>query len=216
MNVNTQTARKCSIDMDAYWLILEVMKISEAVALLRQKAGLSQRGLAERLGSATETVCRWETERRRPSNPTLKALSDIAASEGLESLSDCFLRDRKRAIKATVKNLPSAGTQRRVSLRDLKYWSAYLHHTAQSLEKIGLDDSKFTDRKAAHERLMAALQNAAWVMERVHDEIEIPIAEPYSSGRQIEDREILQRHRDRPELTFGLQGGKERRSERTK
>jgi len=101
------------------------MAVARAISALRKKAGISQRELAEKLGTATETVSRWETGRREPNNQTLKQLADIAESEGLDSLRALFERQRRSGIAARIKNLPSAGTQRRVSVDDLESWESW-------------------------------------------------------------------------------------------
>jgi transcriptional regulator with XRE-family HTH domain len=165
--------------------------------MLRERIGISQRDLAEKLGTAAETVSRWETGRRTPTRQTLKKLAAIAESARQRRLRDVFESQWKAGILASIENLPSAGTQRRLSLDDLKYWSAYLHQTSRTIQRLHI-----TDNVAAE-----SLRHAAWVMEHIHDDIEVYIDEPRSSARAQEDEQILKSHR--PKSTYGLKGEKE-------
>lgn len=45
--------------------------------LLRMKAGLTQKDLAERLGCSESLIARWETERGRPSGEKLIRLTEL-------------------------------------------------------------------------------------------------------------------------------------------
>jgi transcriptional regulator with XRE-family HTH domain len=104
--------------------------------MLREKLGVSQRVLAEKLGTATETVSRWEAGRRAPTRRALKKLSDIAESAGLDSLRTFFEGQRKSGIAAGIKSLPSSGTQRRVAVDDLaiwEYWAEIISRIARVL-----------------------------------------------------------------------------------
>jgi len=55
------------------------------VLLARQKAGLSQRELAERAGVAQSEIARIETGRREPSIPTLQRIEQHQASARFEN-----------------------------------------------------------------------------------------------------------------------------------
>lgn len=44
---------------------------------LRKKLGLTQSGLAERIGASRETVSRWESGKHPPEGANLKALKDL-------------------------------------------------------------------------------------------------------------------------------------------
>ncbi len=103
---------------------MKILTITRAIAILRQHANLSQRELALRVGSATETISRWETGRSKPTRQSLARLADIADSAGLNDLKDFIERQRAASIVANMKSLTSAGSQRRVALDDLQRWSA--------------------------------------------------------------------------------------------
>jgi len=173
------------------------MTTAKAIATLRAEAKFSQDQLAERLGVTVTSISRYENG-REPNRQALKKLAAVAEAAGLRDLQKLFTARWQAAVARRVESLPSARTQRRVSLDDLKYWSAYLHQTSTIIQGL-----RITDGVAA-----SHLQNAAWVMERVHDEIEVYIDEPQSSMRAEEDERILKSHR--PKSTYGLKGEKER------
>ena len=50
------------------------MTSSDIVRIARQRAGLTQRQLAQRSGHPRETIARWETGAREPSLESLRAL----------------------------------------------------------------------------------------------------------------------------------------------
>jgi transcriptional regulator with XRE-family HTH domain len=156
----------------------------KAIAMLRHKLGESQAAFAKRLETTVTTISRWENGRIGISEEFLWRLASTAEAAGLEDLQEFFTNQRKVAIVSRVESLPSRGSKRPVSLEDLKYWSAYLLDTRQSIEKIL---SSEIDKKD----LVEILRHTAWVMEHVREQIEIPIDEKRSAKRIEEDKEIL-------------------------
>jgi transcriptional regulator with XRE-family HTH domain len=104
-----------------------------AIEMLRRRLGDTQKALAERLGTTITTVSRYENGRIQPSEEALRKLASIAGSAGLNDLQDFFENQRRLGIVARVESLPSAGTQRRVSLEELKQWEALPHFIAERL-----------------------------------------------------------------------------------
>ena len=165
----------------------ERVTIRKAIYSLRKKAGFEQPDLAEILETSVETVSRWENGHQAPTIKALKKLAAIAGTRGLPELYDVFDKQWKARVAGAVKKLPSAGSPRRVPLRDLKYWSAYLYATAKQIENLSPELTR--------EYLLEHLRHAAWVMHHVRDEIEIPIAEPSSPSRIEEDAKLLRQPR---------------------
>ncbi len=110
------------------------MTIPRAISILRKKTGISQRDFALRIGATVETVSRWENGHRKPIREALRKLAEIAESAHLSDIHDFFERQRSAGIAANIKNLPSAGTQRRVPLVELKRWQAMPRFAAEQLE----------------------------------------------------------------------------------
>lgn len=54
-----------------------VMNIGEKIKTLRQQNGLSQEGLANKLGVSRQAITKWETNRGIPDIENLKSLSDL-------------------------------------------------------------------------------------------------------------------------------------------
>lgn len=54
-----------------------MMKLSEKITYCRRKSGLSQEGLAEKLGVSRQAVSKWETGEAQPELSKLKQLSDV-------------------------------------------------------------------------------------------------------------------------------------------
>lgn len=96
------------------------MTIPKAISTLRDKT--SQREFAERLETTVETISRWENGRREPTREALTKLAELAKSSGRNDLFEFFEARRAASVAATIKNLPSAGTQRRVPVADLERW----------------------------------------------------------------------------------------------
>jgi len=123
----------------------------------------------------------------------LERLAVVAQEARLKDLRTFFVRKEVEGIVSRVRSSRSLGSERHVALKELKYWSAYLRETYHTITKVLSQDSKYSDRQAAHEYLKAALQNAAFVMDHVRDRAELYIdeREKADSERQQEDREIL-------------------------
>ena len=66
------------------------MTLGERIAQLRREAGLSQEGLAERMGVSRQAVSKWENGSSEPSTANLLALAKLygvdlgALLEGVE------------------------------------------------------------------------------------------------------------------------------------
>jgi transcriptional regulator with XRE-family HTH domain len=172
------------------------MTTAKAIATLRAEAKFSQDQLAERLGVTVTSISRYENG-REPNRQALKKLAVLSESAGLRELQELFTKRWGDAVARRVESLPSARTQRRLSLDDLKYWSAYLSQTSRAIQRL-----RITDNVAAEH-----LRNAAWVMEHIHDEIEVYIDEPWSSARKEEDERLLKSHRMTP--PYGIEAKKE-------
>jgi transcriptional regulator with XRE-family HTH domain len=91
------------------------------IVTLREKMSITQRELADRLGVTVTSISRYENG-KEPSRQVLRNLADIAQVARLSDLSDAFTRACSLRIAARIEKLPSIGTQRRVSLCDLKRW----------------------------------------------------------------------------------------------
>jgi transcriptional regulator with XRE-family HTH domain len=157
-------------------------RTAAAVRMLRNSLSLSQAAFAEKLKTTVTTISRWENGRMPPSEETLQKLAAAAAESGSADLRDYFDSQRKVSVHGRVGGLPSSGTKRRVSLDDLKYWSARLRETVRTVEGA---------RSADPAALREHLRNSAWVMEHVSAEIEVLVSEAHSPE---EDRELLKRH----------------------
>jgi transcriptional regulator with XRE-family HTH domain len=163
------------------------VKIPRAILALRSKVRLTQPDLAKLLETSTETISRWENGHQAPTIEALQKLGAIAESNEQADLLFFFEKTWKARVAAAVKNLPSAGSPRRVPLRDLKYWSAYLYEEAKRLENLSPE--------IAREYLLDFLRLAASGMLHVRHEIETQIQEPYSLSRIEEDAELLRQPR---------------------
>ncbi len=74
------------------------------VAIARQRAGLSQRALAERLGVPPSTVARWESGEHAPSMDTVQTVSRACGLEltyGLAIADDSYVFDVQRRLQLT-------------------------------------------------------------------------------------------------------------------
>lgn len=167
------------------------MTTAKAVSELRESMGVTQRDFAEKLGTTIETVSRWENGRREPTREAIEKLATLAHSAGIRHLRNFFLSQEVAGIVSRVKGLKTPGSERHIALKELKYWSAYLHETHAPILKILALDATIADRRSAHKLALDYLRAAAHVMEYVRDRIELYVDEDYSSGRMQEDQEIL-------------------------
>jgi transcriptional regulator with XRE-family HTH domain len=177
------------------------MDASEAALNLRQRLGLSRDEFARRAGVSAKMIQRIEGG-QQPTTRVLMTLANVARDAGFQPIADLFMATRRANMSARVEAVSETERVRRVALGDLKYWSAHLHETRQSILKLLTQDS--SDRRVDRGFLVESLRNAAHVMDHIRDEIEIPIAEEYSGKRMEEDEQIFQHHR--PKLTYGLRG----------
>ncbi|HEV3330550.1 MAG TPA: helix-turn-helix domain-containing protein [Bryobacteraceae bacterium] len=180
------------------------MIIRRAVSLLRKKAGLDQAEFAKLTGTTVETVSRWENGHRAPNIDTLKKLGAVAEAKGHPELRDVFESKWKKRIADRIGNLPSKGTQRRLSLEDLKYNAAISRYLDDDLSKIL---SRFRKQIPTADEdypwLTWGLQNALFLLGRQLEEIELHIDQPYGHERTEEDEKLLRRQ---PKSTYGIQG----------
>jgi transcriptional regulator with XRE-family HTH domain len=173
------------------------MIASEAVASLRKKLELSREQFAQRVGVSAKMIQRIEAG-QQPSTRVLAKLAAIAKDAELKPFEDLFDATRRANMGARVDDVRKTGRARRVALSDLKYWSAYLHKHASTIQGI----SPETER----EHLVEHLRVAASTMDHIASEIDIPIAEPYTFTRMQEDEQILKNHKTKQ--TYGLEGVK--------
>jgi transcriptional regulator with XRE-family HTH domain len=181
-----------------------VTRTGKAIEALRSKLGDSQYVFAKRLGTTVTTISRYENGHIEPSEEVLLKLAALAESAGEAHLRDTFESQRRAGIVARVESLPSPGTQRRVSLDDLKYIAAVARNVHDDLEntlaRIWKEIPNAEDR---YPWLTASLQsNALPYLGRVLEETELQIDEPYGPTRQDEDKRLLRRG---PSSTYGLQ-----------
>lgn len=109
-------------------------RTGKAIKALRLKLGDSQHAFAKRLQTTITTISRYENGHFEPSEEVLKKLADLAGSAGHAHLRDAFESQRDAAIIARVENLPSAGSQRRIPVGDLKRWEAMPRFAAERLD----------------------------------------------------------------------------------
>lgn len=103
--------------------------------MLREKMGCNQQQFADSLGVTLTSVSRYENG-REPSNVVLKKLAELAHVAKLDHLGDVFAAKRRAGVVARIENLPSAGTQRRVSVDDLKEWHRIARQTFTVLQEV--------------------------------------------------------------------------------
>jgi hypothetical protein len=114
-----------------------------------------------------------------------------------------FESQRKAGIVARVESLPSAGTQRRVSLEDLKFSAAVSRYLDEELgNTLSRVKKEVPDAEERYPWLTASLQNALFYLGRQLEETELHIAEPWSFDRAEKDKKLLLRQ---PKSTYGLQ-----------
>ena len=180
-------------------------RTGKAIEALRSKLGDSQSAFARRLGTTVTTISRYENGHIQPSEEALLKLAAIAESTGETHLRDTFESQRRAGIVARVESLPSPGTQRRVSLDDLKYIAAVARRVHDDLEQTLFRVWKdIPDAEDRYPWLIASLQsNALHYLGRQLEEVELHIDEPYGLTRAEEDEKLLRRG---PSSTYGLQG----------
>jgi transcriptional regulator with XRE-family HTH domain len=177
--------------------------IRRAVWLLRKRVGLGQAELAKLTETTIETVSRWENGHRNPNIDTLKKLAAIAEAKGHPELRDVFESKWKKRIADRVGNLPSKGTQRRLSLQDLKYNAAISRYLDDELSNILSRFRKQIPRADEdYPWLTWGLQNALFYLGRQLEEIELHIDQLYDFGRAEEDKRLLLRQ---PKSNYRLQ-----------
>ena len=90
--------------------------------MLRSRLGDSQSRFAKKLGTTITTISRYENARIGIAEEMLMKMAELAKVAALTDLKNFFESQRNLAITARVESLPSAGAQRRVSLKDLQRW----------------------------------------------------------------------------------------------
>lgn len=103
------------------------------ISSLREKMGISQQELADKLGVTVTSISRYENG-REPDRQVLRRLAEIAREAKLRQLQTAFEEGWRAAIAEKLDNLPSAGTQRRVSVADLEYWQWVAQETVRSIQ----------------------------------------------------------------------------------
>jgi transcriptional regulator with XRE-family HTH domain len=166
------------------------MTTPKAIASLRASMGLTQREFAEKLGTRIETVSRWETGRREPTKDAMERLAVLAHKAGEKHLRTFFVAQEVSGIINRVRGLRSPGSERHIALKELKFWSAYLHETIRTSDEI-IENANQPGRKDARKVLEAIISNSRFVMDHIRDRIELYIDEQWSPTRQQEDKEIL-------------------------
>jgi transcriptional regulator with XRE-family HTH domain len=112
---------------------------AKAIAALREKLGMSQQEFARELDVTVTSVSRYENG-REPSREVLKKLAARAeAIAGADHLQDLFESKWRASVVNSIEKLPSAGTQRRVPLEDLKDWSAVQRLICTRLSNVADD-----------------------------------------------------------------------------
>jgi transcriptional regulator with XRE-family HTH domain len=157
------------------------MDTTNAIATLRKNLGLTQGEFANRLGLTITSISRYENG-RRPTAKVLRKLAEVANDANLKDLAEAFDSIWKNGIAARLSNLPSAGTQRRVSLEDLKRYQAALGIIREQLDiaqKIYMDlIRKHPIAPSDHDRLGAANRIVRGLMHNFLPEVNSSI-EPY-------------------------------------
>jgi transcriptional regulator with XRE-family HTH domain len=164
--------------------------ISEAIFELRKRLGLNQRDFAGRIQTAPETVSRWESGEREPGVGAIEKLAVLAHEAREQHLEHFFLAQEVGAIKARVRGAKSSGSERHIALKELKFWSAYLHETIRTSDEI-IENANQPGRKDARKVLEEIISNSRSVMDYIRDRIELYIDERPSPTRIQEDKEIL-------------------------
>lgn len=109
------------------------MDTAEAIRELREKMGIGQQELADRLGVTVTSISRYENG-RKPARQTLKKLGEVAHEARLSQLQKLFKACWQAEIAQRVQNLRSTGTERPVSIEDLKYWQWVAQETVRSIQ----------------------------------------------------------------------------------
>jgi transcriptional regulator with XRE-family HTH domain len=112
-----------------------VVTTSQAILMLREKMGCNQQQFADRLRVTLTSVSRYENG-REPSNVVLKKLAELAEDAKLDHLRDVFAAKRRAGVVARIDNLPSAGTQRRVSVDELQKWHKIARQAFTALQEV--------------------------------------------------------------------------------
>lgn len=71
------------------------MKVGERIRLARQRAGLTQKGLAERLGVTYVNISQWESGRRTPKWETLQKIANALDASVFELADENTVVDTK-------------------------------------------------------------------------------------------------------------------------
>ena len=148
------------------------MTTAKAIAMLREKLGLTQEQFAKQLGVSLFSVSRYEGG-RTPSRETMRKLALFAAERAdklkinLDDIREFFERARKIDIKSGYRKRPSAGTGRHVPLPDLRQWADRLVSISDCIADAMYEEG--FDRKAA------ALMNAHVTADFLRNDIRLYI-----------------------------------------
>lgn len=160
--------------------------MAKAIAMLREKLGLTQDQFAKKLGVSPFSISRYESG-RGPSRAVVMKLAAVAAEKRFESLEGFFQKSREADIEASYQKRASAGTGRHVPLDDLKLWSTRLRSIVDStLEALRQTDPEFR---------AAAIFNAKVTADFLRDDIQLYIGDDpthSSTGLQEDDKRLKQ------------------------
>jgi transcriptional regulator with XRE-family HTH domain len=111
------------------------MSTAEAILRLREKLGLNQRAFAQAIGVGARSLSRYESG-YEPSAKILKKLADVAKKAGVHHLHDFFHAKRRADIVTRIESLPSAGSERRISVDELSKWLKDMRHLHTALKDL--------------------------------------------------------------------------------
>lgn len=162
------------------------MTTAKAIVSLREKLGLTQQQLAERLGVSSFSVSRYEGG-RQPSREVMGKLARLAASQQVENIRGFFQHMREIDIESSFKNRASSGTGRHIPLSDLKTWSAFLRSIVENLETA-------TQSFGSNPKLSAAaIANAHFTAGHLREDVELYIGRGklHSAAQLEEENKII-------------------------
>jgi DNA-binding XRE family transcriptional regulator len=159
------------------------MDTASAVTALRSRLQLSREKLGALIGRSGRSIHDLESGVHQASSKTYLKLAKVARDAGAAPLADFF--DAARIAKLSERASPARNTDRirRISLYDLKSWSAQLKQGLQNLQQVS--------ERTAPDIMYEYLRLAAWTLDQIRDEIEATIDEPYSIARIEEDQQLI-------------------------
>jgi transcriptional regulator with XRE-family HTH domain len=177
----------------------ELVTVSEAILRLRKKLGTSPEHFAPRLGVSARTVYRLE-KGQQPTTHALVRLAEMAHEAGMQQIALLFEATRLTNLGARAEKTSGTKRVRRVSLSDLKHWSDSLNRAAHTIEDTLAEDNLIAHKTPAHIFVSHSLRDAGWVMCLIRRELEVVIAEAFSSASLQQDPDIGKGRAERPEV----------------